>query len=230
MHGLVPRADIGHMFTVIALVSAGAALILVLRWVVVRVDSLGRPRPFPAVLFGVALVVALASGVPVILHARMEHQLSEVASSIVGSPVAVQCKTLGQSWVDTHTELGYVRFSSDGVPEPETVLAAEACQDLEAWRRSDHGVLNRDQVIAVHILTHESMHMTGIKNEARTECAAMQRDVLTAQALGATEDQGVDLARYYWEQVYPQMPDDYWSSECAPGGELDEGLPHAPWD
>jgi hypothetical protein len=218
------------MFAVIALISSGVALALVLRWAMVRVDSLGRPRPFPAVSFGAALAVVLATGIPVILHVQMERRLSAVASDIVGSPVSVQCKTLGQSWADAHTELGYVRFGPDGVPESETVLADEACRNLEAWRRSEHEVLDRDQVIAVHVLTHESMHMTGIANEARTECAAMQRDVRTAQALGATEAQGVDLARYYWERVYPRMPDDYWSNGCAPGGELDEELPNAPWD
>jgi hypothetical protein len=217
------------VLTVIALISVALALTLVLRWAVRRVDSLGRPRPFPTVSIGVVLLVALATGVPAILHLRMERRLSEVASGLVGSSVTVQCKTLGQSWLDAHTELGYVRFSADGVPEPETVLADEACQDLEAWRRSDHEVLDRDQVIAVHVLTHESMHMTGIANEARTECAAMQRDVRTAQALGATEAQGIELARFYWEQVYPQVPDEYWSNECAPGGELDESLPNAPW-
>jgi hypothetical protein len=230
VHACVPSADIGQVFTVIALLSATVALFLVIRWVLVRVDSLGRTRSFPAISFGAALVVSLATGIPVVLHARMENELARVASDIVGFPVTVQCKTLGQSWIDAHTELGYVPFGPDGVPEHETVLDGQACEDVDSWRRSDHEVLNRDQVIAVHVLTHEAMHMAGIVNEAAAECAAMQRDVRTARALGASREQARELARYYWDQVYPQMPDEYRSSECAPGGELDEGLVDAPWD
>jgi hypothetical protein len=37
------------------------------------------------------------------------------------------------------------------------------------------------------------------------------------------------LALAYWIRVYPDMPDDYRSAECAAGGAMDEGLDMAPW-
>lgn len=218
------------MLTWVALAAAVVGAGVVLRWALRRVDSLGRPRPFPAVSFGAALLVVLAAGIPAVLNARLEHRLAGVATELVGSPVRVHCQTFGQTWTEARTELGYVRFDVNGRPEPRTVLAWQACRDLGAWLRSDRGSQVRDQVIAVHVLTHESMHMAGTINEAETECYAVQRDARTAMALGATHAQAVQLARTYWRQVYPQMPDEYRSLACAPGGDLDQHLPDAPWE
>ena len=80
----------------------------------------------------------------------------------------------------------------------------------------------RDQVEAVHVLTHEAMHLSGRLEEAAAECAAVQRDAHTARLLGAP-------AAAYWRDVYPLMPDGYRSADCRPGGTLDDGLTDAPW-
>jgi hypothetical protein len=84
-------------------------------------------------------------------------------------------------------------------------------------------------VVAVHVLTHESMHMRGLTNEAAAECAALQRDETTAQLLGATAAEARSLARDYWLTVYPDMPSDYRDGGCVPGGPADERLDTAPW-
>jgi hypothetical protein len=81
----------------------------------------------------------------------------------------------------------------------------------------------------VHVLTHESMHMRGLTDEAAAECAAVQRDAMTARLLGADATAATALARSYWTQMYPRMSDDYRSGECTPAGPLDEHLPDAPW-
>ncbi|MGB8651524.1 MAG: hypothetical protein WCD35_12785, partial [Mycobacteriales bacterium] len=86
-----------------------------------------------------------------------------------------------------------------------------------------------DEAVAVHVLTHESMHMRGQTNEALAECEAVQRDEITAHELGASVEQARRLARVYWLLVYPRMPEDYFSRDCRPGGPLDEGLASAPW-
>ena len=83
-------------------------------------------------------------------------------------------------------------------------------------------------MIAVHVLTHESMHMAGLTAEAEAECAAVQRDAQTARLLGANAQQAEFLSRAYWHGVYPDMPDDYrtgrvprrvgrWTSSSADG-------------
>jgi hypothetical protein len=212
--------------TVLALLAAAGVLI---RWAVLRVDELGRVRAFPVISTALALAVAVAAGIPVLRHHELESRLAEVASSLAGRPVSVRCETLSQAWTDAHPELGYVRFGADGQPETLATLTVGACQDLGSWLSSDKAQPVQNQVIAVHVLTHEAMHMAGLREEAKAECAAVQRDARTATLLGATETQAQALVRDYWQQVYPRLTDAYRSADCAADGSLDEGLPNPPW-
>ena len=97
-----------------------------------------------------------------------------------GARVAVRCQTVGGAFVDAGPELGYVRWRADGSPEPWTLIKRDQCRDLAAYLRSDKRRPTRDQV-AVHVLTHEAMHLSGRLGEAVAECAAVQRDAHTAR-------------------------------------------------
>lgn len=198
------------------------------RWVLTRVDALGRIAPFPKISVGLCLVVTIACAVPLVLHARAEHRLERAASEIAGGPVGVHCQTPGETWTDAGAELGFVRWGPDGVPERKTLLKYDTCAALRSWLSSDKQHPREDQVIAVHVLTHETMHMVGITGEAQAECAAMQRDARMAEALGATPVQAQALAHRYWVDVYPRMPDGY-TGGCGPGAQWDEHLGVAPW-
>ena len=206
-----------------------SAGVLVTRWLRRRRDALGRAKPFPVV--SVVLLVALGIGavVPVIRHHRLETRLESVASALVGGPVTVHCQTAGKQLVDVGQELGYVRYGPDGVPARATLIKRDQCSDLRDYLGSDKDSPSPDQVVAVHVLSHEARHMAGITDEAIAECGAMQRDARAAQLLGADPAQAQRLARQYWLTVYPRMSDDYRSAQCQPGGALDERLPAAPW-
>ena len=212
-----------------ALGSLAAATVVAARWVLSGPDSLGRARVFPMVT-GVSLAL-LGGGLllPVVRHHRLESRLDSAASALVGAPAEVHCQAAGQQFIDVGPELGYVRYGPDGVPEHETLIKRAQCQDLASYLRSDKQAPDRDHVVAVHILSHEARHMAGTKNEAQTECEAMQRDAWAARLLGATDEQAHRLARTYWLVVYPTMNDTYSSSECRPGGAFDERLELAPW-
>jgi hypothetical protein len=143
--------------------------------------------------------------------------------------VAVRCQTLGQAVLDGGPELGYVRWRADGSPEPWALIKRDQCRHLAAYVRSDKRRPSRDEVVAVHVLTHEAMHLSGRLSEAGAECAAVQRDAHTARLLGAEPADGARLAVRYWREVYPLMPDGYRSEQCQAGGSMDEGLGDAPW-
>ena len=212
-----------------AIALLATAVVVVARWGLRRVDALGRTRDFPWIAAGLPLVLAVAAFVPVVRHGREERRLSEVASTLVGAPVRVHCQSGGASMLDVGAELGYVKWGPDGVPEHSTLIKREPCQALADYLRSGKTDPTPDEVVAVHVLTHESMHMAGITNESYADCAAMQRDATTARLLGASASQALLLARRYWVSVYPNMPDDYRNGECRPGGKLDEQLVNAPW-
>lgn len=217
------------MIWVSVVFTVGAA-VLAARWWTTRVDALGRAKPFPYVSVGLLGVLAVTAVIPGYLRHREERSLAAVATRLVGAPATVRCQSLGQELVDLGSELGYVRFAANGVPERRTLIKRGPCKALNSYRHSDKRAPSDDQVIAVHVLTHESMHMRGLTDEAAAECAAIQRDELTAELLGAEEAEARQLARRYWLLDYPQMPDNYRSGGCTPGGAMDEHLPMSPWN
>jgi hypothetical protein len=212
-----------------ALALLAAAIGVAARWFTRRRDSLGRARSFP--LISVLVLVGLGAGllVPVVRHHRLEGRLTEVATRLVGAPAAVHCQTAGREMLDLGSELGFVRWGPGGVPEHQTLIKRAPCSRLAAYLGGDQGHPSLDEIVAVHVLSHESRHMAGTVNEADADCQAMQRDAWTARLLGASNAEALELARSYWRTVYPRMPDDYRTGQCAPGGQLDEHLAEAPW-
>jgi hypothetical protein len=212
----------------IAVVSAVGAAWVVLRWWRTGADFGGRRPPKPWWGAGTLCVVFLVTGGLAWRDARREARLSDVASSLAGRPVKVRCQSWLGSFGDANVEPGYVRWQADGSPEASTTLKADVCRSLGRYLRDPHGAPTA-VVIAVHIVSHEAMHMAGRKDEAAAECAAVQRDALTARLLGADAGGAAALAHRYWTEVYPRMPGEYRSAACTPGGPLDERLGDGPW-
>ena len=217
------------MLTWFAVALAGGAVAVAVGWALRPNDELGRPRPFPWVSVALLVALAAAGAVPGVLRAQQERRLGRAASVLAGARVAVRCQSLGGAFVDGGPELGYVRWRADGRPEPWALLKRDQCRRLGAYGRSGKHRPSRDQVLALHVLTHEAMHLSGRLDEATAECAAVQRDARTARLLGAGEADAAGLAAAYWQDLYPLMPGGYRSPDCRSGGALDEHLAEAPW-
>jgi hypothetical protein len=84
-------------------------------------------------------------------------------------------------------------------------------------------------MVAVHVLTHEAVHLTGLVSESQTECRALQRDALVARALGAPPQAARTLATRYATLAYPRMPTTYRSAECREDGPWDETAGDGVW-
>jgi hypothetical protein len=204
------------VLTWFGLTAVAGAAVLVVRWWTRRVDACGRPRPLPWISIVLLLAFGVGACTPGILRAREERRLAAAASVLAGAGVQVHCQGLGGAFVDAGAELGYVRFGPDG-------------RALASYVRSDEQHPSDDEIVAVHVLAHESMHMAGITSESAAECAAMQRDAQLAELLGAPPTAARALAAAYWTDVYPRMPDDYRSGDCHRGGPMDEGRNDGPW-
>ena len=219
------------MTSVLGVVSVGCAVTsfgLLVNWASHRRDSLGRERDLPVLSVTALVLIAVVAAVPGARRQVEERRLARVASVLAGKHVSVHCQDGAAAFVDAGSELGYVAFDQNGVPEPKTLIKREQCQLLNSYLKH-RGDPSYDEVVAVHVLTHESMHMRGETTESTAECQAVQRDVVTAHELGATPEQALALAHEYWTQVYPRMPDGYFTRSCGPGEDLDEKLDTAPW-
>jgi hypothetical protein len=73
---------------------------------------------------------------------------------------------------------------------------------------------------ALKVLAHESEHAKGSRNEARTECYAIQTIPTVARVFGLTRRQGHILTEDVWRR-YPQEARGYQTSACRNGGPLD---------
>jgi len=146
------------MLDALAQVLVCAALFLALRWGLHRVDALGRPGRFPAIAVVALVLPALVFATPGVHRRAEQKQLAAAASELIGIRVSVHCQTFGQAFVDGGTELGYVKWGAGGVPEHRTLIKHDQCADLRGYLHSSKVHPTLDQVIAVHVLTHESMH------------------------------------------------------------------------
>jgi hypothetical protein len=210
----------------VSLAAALGALALCGRWFRARRPS---GRAFPAISIGSCAVVAVVASLPVVVRAHLDSQLGHAASKLIGIDVRVNCQTLTGSTLDMGRELGWVAWGPDGKPEHKTLIKHQQCNDLQSYLDSKKQHPSAEQVVAVHVLTHESMHMAGFTSEAVAECYATQHDTQMAELLGASPEAAHELAVRYWKTVYPRMPDAYVTSDCRPGGSLDLHLPDAAW-
>jgi hypothetical protein len=157
-----------------------------------------------------------------------ERRLSDVASQIAGRAVEVHCPGPVARVLGGSTAEGWVESDAAGQPADQTKLQKTSCAELDALaegRRAKElectaraGILcgrrGTEVAMAVDVVTHESFHMSGIRDEAATECASLHRMATTAQQLGATPEQGAALARGQFTETYPLMGEVYRSPSC----------------
>lgn len=217
------------MLTAAAVLLGLGALCVGYRGYAGRIDAIGRPVSFPAFWVSVLIVLAVIAATPGVVRFQLEQRLSAVASAVSGRAVRVRCQPIGDSFIDTGVELGYVKYDYDGRPVDWTLIKRDQCNDIAEYLHSDKRNPNVSQVLAVHVLTHEAMHLAAVTNEAEAECMAVQRDAVVARLLGASPEQASALAAAYYLEIYPNMPGDYWSHACRQDGEWDEGTEDAPW-
>lgn len=148
----------------------------------------------------------------------LQSEGSSVVAKISNNPQGhLRCERLYETFFDATSNTGEVYWDNP----TEATLKYTQCENLFAYITGDKTNPSLDKIIAVHVLTHESIHVSGDRVEATTECTAMQKDSQTAQLLGATKAEGDQLSLTYYIKVYPNMASNYVSAECHAGGKLD---------
>jgi hypothetical protein len=187
----------------------------------------------------VLLLVLLASvaGLFLFNHRRAEaaeSRLAVVASELAGRPVRVHCQGFVGAALDVSAEAGSVEFDAGGRPSDTAELKHGVCTSLAHFTRDlgrsaytcvlrgtrcPHDVMR--SVWAVHTLAHESFHLRGERDEAVTECLALQTTSGVAMRLGATPAEARAIADYVDRHLAPNLPAEYLSPACRDGGPLD---------
>ena len=173
----------------------------------------------------------------------LDHRLSAIASEVAGRPVHVDCPGFIRGLVDISGDGGSVMFGPDGKPSDTTRLETSVCGDLAAYRktrrRSDFACVYGSvlcsarverTVYAALILSHESQHLRGVRNEAVAECYAIQMLPLVAQRLGSPPEEAKAIATHFLVVDQPLLSGDHvLPPGCVNGGSLDLHPNSADW-
>jgi hypothetical protein len=155
-----------------------------------------------------------------------DGQLAHVVAVLAGIGADVRCWSTAD-WRG-HAPIGLRqpwRAYTIGTPVLTVNLAPALCVELTrlaelrvpVWRDEFPDAL----ALAVGALAHESMHVSGIRDEAKAECEGMQTIAKAAVLLGRPPAEGRYLAVLYARHWYPWWPPRYRSPECRDGGRLD---------
>jgi hypothetical protein len=145
-------------------------------------------------------------------------RFSAEASRVAGKPVSIRCDESGDY-------VGAVQHA-DGVAAVGGDLAfltPERCLDLYRLAFKNE-VRGSGTGRAIAVLAHEAWHLRGVRNEATTECYALQTGVEVGQRLGLSQGTARRLMRQQLTENAlhsGSSPAYLVSSDCRNGGRLD---------
>jgi hypothetical protein len=193
----------------------------------------GFNLPMPVTKSYLALVLALAVlfAWPTVHRWHFQRFLSEKATELADNHRAkVHCNTMFDTMLDSE-------MLASGHANPltgEIGIQKPWCDTLMSYL-AHPGRATELEVESLDIFTHESMHVRGEMNEARTECEAVQRNYRAAKLLGVPDGTAKRNALDYFNITYQLrgkiggMQGLYYSDQCAPGKAMDEHLSDSTW-
>jgi len=189
------------------------------------------PRPVSKAYLAIVLVLAAAFAWPPVHTWYFQWLLSRKATELADNHRAkVHCNTLFDTMLDP-------AMLNSGHANPKTgniVIQKPWCSTLMAYLRHPDRA-SHQELDSLDLFTHESMHIRGELNEARTECQAVQRDYRAARLLGVPEATARKNALDIYNILYQErgriggMQGEYYSNQCAPGKAMDEHLDDSTW-
>jgi hypothetical protein len=189
------------------------------------------PRPVYKPYLVAMLALAALFIWPPLWRWHFEHFLSEKATELADNHRArVHCNTVFDTMLDP-------AMLAAGHASPETGrigIQHPWCNRLRSYLSHPQRA-TPEELWSLGMFTHESMHVRGELNEARTECEAVQRNYRAAKLLGVPDEIAKANALDYYNIMYQErgriggMQGEYYSSQCAPGKALDEHLSDSTW-
>jgi len=202
-------------YRIVLLLVPLAALIAWLVWKSTRPTTFNSlPRPVLYALIGVLSIVFLQQAYMEFRWISTERTATEIAQRIAGKQARVHCQRMTEAMFYASGDRGRVEMNRDGSPDDTAMLTWEVCRDLRDWLGSDRQHPSLEQITALHILTHEAVHLTGESSEGRAECVALAQEAAIAEQFGASPDVAKRMVRRYRNEVYPLLATPYLAGNC----------------
>ncbi len=190
-----------------------------------------QPQEISGLYLAITLALACACAYPPLRTWRFEQFLTRQARILSENQSAkVHCNTFFDTAVDPMALAAGHANDETG----EIAFQKPWCSVLRRYLRHPEQADDRG-LFSVLMFAHEAMHVRGERDEAVTECQAIQRYVRAARLLGVSEAAAHEGGLRYYRELYQQrkqvggMQMAYYSEDCAPGKKLDEHLPDSTW-
>jgi hypothetical protein len=163
-------------------------------------------------------------------------RLGAIASELARRKVTIRCEGTSGKLMRVDGESGRTTFMN-GKPGSTAFLQEGICETLHRYTREAKTgsscllpcAAPLEVAWSLNALAHESYHLAGVRNEAETECYALQAIDFAARRLGAPREQSRALASFAFTQLPDRMPPAYSSPECHNGGKYDLRPLEAVW-
>jgi hypothetical protein len=198
---------------------------------IVAPPGFDAPKPIYKPYLAMVLALAMLFAWPPVHTWYFERFLSVKATELADNHRArVHCNTIWDTMVDAEmlaAAHANPRTGEIGIQHPW-------CGTLMSYLHHPDRA-TEEELWSLGIFTHESMHIRGELNEARTECEAVQRNFRAARLLGVPDAIAKRNALDYYNIIYQErgeiggMQAEYYSDQCAPGKALDEHLTDSTW-
>ncbi len=181
---------------------------------------------FDSYVIMMLIFATICAGIP-LRHAMFEWKLADAAEELIARDnIAVTCLSRFGGILHWNAA-GYVYRGSQ-----EINMQAYVCEDLRDYlwdpeAANSEAVRDTKLVFALHVLTHETMHVDEIYDEIHADCRAFQLNHRMAEILGVEKNvaaQTAIVAHRFRSKRHP-----YYSPHCEPDGAYDERLPGAVW-
>lgn len=198
---------------------------------IVAPPGFDSPRPIYKPYLAIVLALSAVFAWPPIHRWHFEHYLSAKATELADNHRAwVHCSTV----VDTIFDPQVLAAGHADPRSGKIVIQPPGCSTLSSYLRHPERATEHE-LWSLGLFTHESMHVRGELDEARTECEAVQRNYRAAKLLGVPDRIAKENAVAYYQIIYQRrsrlgpLQAQYYSSECAPGKTMDEHLSDSTW-
>lgn len=172
---------------------------------------LRRDKP-SRILCGILIILLGVNG-----FFEWRWQVNEsVGTSVVKSVSGVEegtlhCQRLSEGFFDPSVaKKGEVFYAKSTV----AIIKHNPCQDLFSWLESDKKHATDEQILSLGVLVHESVHVSGEYNEAKTECLTMKQLAAVTESLGASPEEAKRISKVYREEIHILTPPSYQGATC----------------